>query len=144
MAKKSKGNREIYEFYQQRCREKKVPFLPYMTCITLWNDANLQMKNLILMEGEIIKLPFQLGTLSIIKVKLNYKNRPLNKLKINWPESKRLKTTVYFTPEYYYRVRWTKGKTNKHNLFHFKPANRFKTQIAHCVNTLGLDYLPPQ
>lgn len=144
MAKKSKGNREIYTFYQQRCREKEVPFLPYMKCISLWNDCNLEIRNLILMEGETFKLPFQLGTLSIIKVKLNYKNRPLNRLKINWPESKRLKTTVYFTPEYYYRVKWMKSKTNKNNLFYFKTANKLARKIAYCVNTLGLDYLPPQ
>lgn len=147
---------EIYKFYKDQggILSKEIFY-------TLCQEFNQRVMEEIILEGYRFNLGENLSTISIGRIKRNYKNK-----QIDWAASKKLKQElldegkklyddktgeghewlIYYTNEWYCRFYWNKGKCTVPN----KTAYKFvatrgkkgnKTKLKNLLNEDDLAYL---
>jgi hypothetical protein len=127
---------DVYKAYKKEFPQKlKLHGIDRVKYIDIMKDFNtILIREELIDKAKPISLPFRLGTLWIQKRKFNFTNR--RGLKIDYSESKRLKTTIYFlnehTDNYYYTFRWQKARTRikGKDRYAFKVCNSHKRYLS--------------
>lgn len=150
------NSQEIYQFYKDSGGE-----LPYKIWSDLCQEFNMAAMEEIVLQGGEFNLKHNLSTISIGRLKRNYKNQ-----QINWGESYKLrdelleqgkklydketgeghKWFVYFTSDWYCRFYWNKGKCRVPNktVYRFVPTRGKmgnKTKLKELLRSDELAYL---
>lgn len=106
-----------------------------------FNQALIQR---ILQSGEMIKLPYNFGSLGVKKKKINYGAK--NQLRINWQHFKKTGVKIKYTNDhsngYYYRFYWEKPKNSipTKNFYMFKPARSIKRLLSNMLMSGKTDF----
>jgi hypothetical protein len=139
---KSKGNIHIYKFYLKRCKEREVEPLTSSMCRSIWEDCNLMIKDILLLESDEFRLPYRLGGLRVLKLKINYARIPTGKLRIDWGESNKQGVRVYYTQDYRYKVWWDKRTSRVTHIgkYYFKASKMLRRELAQCIKVDKKDY----
>ncbi len=138
----NKGLKEAYKFYVQECINKKVDYQDYKTYSTIIKEANLLIRDKIVLEAETLELPYRLGKISIVKFENTYNPDKQYKWKVDYKKSKEVGYIVYYGEPYGYRWKWSKvdcrvvGKM----YYHFKPNRTASRLIAKAILVNGVDY----
>lgn len=114
-AKRGKGKRKVdigindfYEHYCNRERAKERKPRDYKTYSTIIKEANQMIQDSIVKDNEPVKLPYKLGTIGIIKFKVNFDEARKNLWRVDYNRSKKEGMIVYFDQEFRYRFKWEK------------------------------------
>lgn len=98
----------------------------------------------ILETGEMIKLPYNFGSLGVKKKKINYGAK--NLLRIDWQHFRKtgvkLKHTNDHSNGYYYRFYWERPKNSipTKNFYMFKPARSIKRLLSNMLMSNKADF----
>jgi len=125
--------RTIYDKYKKEIpEEEQVTQKDFLNIMYGFNKAVIHK---VLEEAEEVKLPCNMGTVSIKKSKLDVK---FNKLKIDWATTNKIGKIVYHLNEhrngYKYRIYWKKGKVLNSKYYAFIPTRTFKRSLAYILN----------
>lgn len=107
--RKNKKSYTIYDIYNNYCREteKEVPYFVFKNVLDKFNEA---IKESLLDRSEVIKLPYGLGFLAIVKYRP--KTYTSKSLSIDYKTSKDENKLIYHLNEhsngYKYRLYWSK------------------------------------
>lgn len=145
------NTREIYKFYRKHGGD-----LDYKTFSEVCSEFNQSAMDKIILEGGELPLGFNLSTISVIRIKRNYKNP-----KVNWHASnirkeellrdgkslwnkdnpEGAKWLIYYTDEEYCRFYWSKSKSRVLNktVYHFTPTRGLKGNKDKLIHMLKND-----
>lgn len=142
MGKLSKGIKDIYKFYKIRCKSKNVKQQNLEFCAKIWEECNLRIRDVLLKESDVFKLPVRGGNLRVRKKKIDYSKVPDNKFKIDYGTTMKLGHTVYYTNDYIYKVIWEKNHTKLPNksFYFFKACKHLNRELAKCIKVDKIDY----
>ncbi len=137
----AKGNKDIYKFYLNKCKEKDKDPQTSSLCRHLWEDCNLLIKEALL-EADEVKLPCKVGSLRIQKRIIDYSKVREGQLRINWGETKKLGEKVYYTQDCWYKIFWARKLRNIKGigLYYFKPCKHLKRDLAKCIKVEKRDF----
>lgn len=136
------GILNFYKLYKEITLKKNKKCHTYKLFTTIIKDFNLILRDKIVYENEIFKMPYKTGELYIKKFENTYKKENKKNWMINFPETKRLGYTVYFGSKYGYKWNWNK-KTSRirgKKFYSFKPCRKASRMIADAINNKKLDY----
>lgn len=114
-AKRGKGKRIVdlgikdsYDLYCLREKNKQRKPKNYKLYSSIIKEANILMRDSIVLDNEPIILPYKLGTLGVIKYKPSFNEERKNFWKVNYKRSKEVGFIVYYDQEFRYRWKWDK------------------------------------
>jgi len=133
--------KDVYKFYKSINPKGSDFYVDYKRFSEITHAGMQKISDLLLNESEIIKLPYGLGELSIIKRK-----NSMRKMYIDFKTTREVGETVYFfndhTRGYIFRFRWRKNivfvKNRKH--YSFIPSRGNKRQLAALIKSGKVDY----
>ena len=135
---------DIYKYYSKSI-EKNGPFnIPYPLYRTILEDY---FKRIILkiFEGKIYKIPVGLGSLYVIKIKMNYDKK--NGLSPDWANTNKYGKLIYHLNEhskgFKYRFHWMKKglSFNTDVLYRLVMTRANKRELARLIKTGEVDYI---
>lgn len=104
------GTKDMYLFYckKEKAKNRKPKHESIYRAII--NDANKLIRDSIVLYNEVIKLPYQIGELGVIKYKTNFNPDRKNLWKVDYKKSKEVGFIVYYDQDNRYKWKW--GKKN--------------------------------
>jgi hypothetical protein len=95
-----------------------------------------------ILDGKILKLPYQLGTLRIRKVKMNFKKQIIHSNRIMIQEGKKEIITNAHTNFHYFRWQWkcNKEQFTKSQYFMFLPTRENKAKLRNRIMNNNYTY----
>lgn len=135
----------LAEFYLEYCRMENVKNRTpkeYKIYSAVLKDVNKAIADLCL-QGETVKLPYNLGKLGIIKYEVNFNPEKQNIWKVDYKRSKELGMIVYFDDPYRYKWKWNKNdvKLVGKKWYKFLPLRQNSRAIAKAIKeNPKLDY----
>ena len=135
-AKRGKGKRivdigikDFYELYCRREKNKDRKPKDYKVYSTIIKEANQMIQDSIVKDNEPVKLPYKLGTLGIVKYKVNFDPENKNLWKVDYARSKKEGMIVYYDQEFRYRWKWAKWTSKMrgkrwYSFYPCRPASR--------------------
>lgn len=138
----NKGLKEGYKFYVQECISKNVDYQDYKTYSTIIKEANILIRDKIVLDAETLELPYRLGKLSIIKFENSFDPEKQYKWKVDYKKSKEAGHIVYYGEPYGYRWKWHKNpcRVVGKMYYHFKPVRTASRMIAQAILINKIDY----
>ena len=130
------GFRDAYKFYKNNYEDVE----DYKMFSEIIKECNKELLNQIVMNSEIVDLPYRLGTLQISKFERSY-NKPKNKLAVDWKKSKEHGFIIYHESDYTYKWTWKKTTAIFKNKSGYKfQANRFAKRMVPEALAKKIDY----
>lgn len=137
---KELGIKNFYLDYTEECNKEGSNHVNYKLFASILKDFNILLRDIIL-DNNIVKLPFSLGFLAVLKFQTVFSENNKSKWKVDFKKSKELGFKVYYGDEYGYRWKWYKtifyNKGNKN--FKYVPCRYCSRAIAKNVKS-GSDY----
>lgn len=143
--KKDIGIRDFYTLYSTRELNKDRKPKDYKLYSEVIKEANKLILDKIVNHNEVIKLPYRLGLLGIIKYEVNFDPNKQSTWKVNYQESKRLNQIVYYEDPFRYKWKWEKSKRNclvvGKRWYRFQPSRLASRMIPKAIKENSkLDY----
>lgn len=138
--------KDFYKSYIEPIKNKKSIY--YLDCkefTDICKDFNKMLSEKILTEGYIFTIPYAIGKMTIIKVKMPTDRKYL---RIDYKKSKELKRTIYHmnthSREFFYRWKWIKperGHSMMRRIYKFVPSRPNKRRLAKLILNREMDYI---
>lgn len=109
------GIKDAYEAYATREKNRQRKPKAYPIYKAILKEANLMIRDSIILENEPVKLPYRIGKLWVRKYKVNFNPDKKNFWRVDYnrssieSEKRQEKIIVYYDQEYRYRIMWNKG-----------------------------------
>lgn len=120
-AKRGKGKRivdigikDFYDFYSTKELKKNREPKDYKLYSSIIKDANQMIQDSIVINNEPVRLPYKLGTLGVLKYKVNFNPDRKSFWRVDYKRSKEEtekrgeKIIIYYDQEFRYRWKWYK------------------------------------
>lgn len=143
---KFKKDLSTKNFYKDYCRasfnNKRIP-VDYAVYYKVIREFNKVLRDKIVKNASSFKMPYNLGYLGIIKYEVNFDIKKLKNWKVNYGESKKQGTIIYYDQPFRYKWKWDKSKlklTGK-KFYKFTPCRKASRAIPeHLKSNPGFDY----
>jgi hypothetical protein len=109
----------MYQLY--KAKGGKVDRQTFVTVLKYHNSIVI---DLVIQTGETYLMPLGIGGLDIVK-----RYRSFNTPSVNWAETKKLGTVVYYTDDFAVRYRFRRGTFKNRRYFTFRPARGVKGAV---------------
>jgi hypothetical protein len=136
--------RNIYEDFEKEVKVDNPYYVDRLTFYSIFGDYITAVIDKIILKGMLFKFPFGLGTMQIIKQKVNIYNKKTTP--IDWKTSVALgKAVPHFNDHsggYKYSFRWSKLNAiilNK-NFYAFRATRTLKRELARKIKAKEQDY----
>lgn len=134
------------DFYKDYCRasfnNKRIP-VDYAVYYKVVRAFNKSLQEKIVSQAGAFKMPYNLGYLGIIKYDVNFDIAKVKNWKVNYGESKKQGTIIYYDQPFRYKWKWDKAKlklTGK-KYYKFTPCREASRAIPKQLNSHpGFDY----
>jgi hypothetical protein len=132
---------DMYKKYLLEFPEGNIYYIEYKTFVKLNEEFYKRITNEMLNYGVTFKLPFRMGSVKIIKRKINYSN----KLAIDWENTNKYGKKIYHlndhTEGYKYLFKWDKTSIllNNKSLYRLVFTRANKRTLAKLIKS-GMDY----
>jgi len=108
--KRDKSIRDFYQFYCEKEISKGRKPKDYKVYAKVIKEVNKRLIDKIVLENEIVKLPYRLGLLGITKYSVNFDYDKRNYWKVDYQKSKQAGYIIYYESPFRYKWRWEKTK----------------------------------
>jgi len=148
--KRSKGkftkDLSTKNFYKDYCRvslnNKRIP-VDYAVYYKIIRSFNKQLQTKLVTEAKSFKMPYKLGYLGIVKYEVNFDPDKIKNWKVNYGESKKQGSIIYYDQPFRYKWKWDKSglKLTGKKYYKFSPCREASRAIPrHLETSPGFDY----
>jgi hypothetical protein len=138
------GIHDIYDFYFSKLKGNELYDVDYKIYRDIINKYFYVISKEILYGAYEMKFPHRLGSLRIIKRKVDINK--LTKFGIDWVETVKNHKVIYYlnshSKNYIYRYKWIKGNMTTPNLYFYKfvSSRANKRELAKIIKSKQCDY----
>jgi hypothetical protein len=148
--KRSKGkftkDLSTKNFYKDYCRaslnNKRIP-VDYAVYYKIIRSFNKKLQTKLVTEAKSFKMPYKLGYLGIVKYEVNFDPDKIKNWKVNYGESKKQGSIIYYDQPFRYKWKWDKSglKLTGKKYYKFSPCREASRAIPrHLETSPGFDY----
>ena len=136
--------KDIYVFYRNGVDNNRVYDLEYSEYVNITTDFYKMMMDHVLLKAGTFYMPFGLGDIHVIKVKLKLDN--IDYKQLNWKKTKEGGKIVYHLNEhssgYKYLFQWDKvrSRIKKLYIYRFQLTRSNKRRLAQLIKSGEYDY----
>lgn len=141
-SKNSIAQRDFYQYYKDLQTRKGKKVEDYILYSNILKDANLLLRDAIILKGEKVHCPYRMGDLFIQKYENTFNIDNKRKWKIDWKRTKEEGHVVYFESKYGYKWKWDKRQAifKGKKLYTFKACRKASRLVSDAINNKHLDY----
>ncbi len=135
------GPMVLYKYYLKHCYELDKRAVPYSKFSKIIKGCNREMMRLCTEESEIVRLPFRLGYLQVVKREKGY-DLENAKIPIDWQRTKKEGFIVYYESKYLYKWTWLKKTSLVKNKskYKFEACREAKRRVPYALKKLNVDF----
>lgn len=128
---------DMYKAFKEKYPETDITYPLFKHIISAYNKKIVDK----IIDGEIFNPSFNIGRMLIARLERNF-----NKKTVDWGETNKLKKQginkiIYFTDDFYYRIKWDKVNCNLKNktVYRFQPTYTFRKKLVKYIkeHTMG-------